>query len=92
MVQERVSNVGSILCQCHYKVKPTYFLESGVNGLRYDIVKAQLLGEASSPRTTIEKSIENEEGSLILRGLETPYRIQCHELQQNEEPTTNMAI
>ena len=50
-------------------------------------------GEAVSPRRTMEKWIGNEEGSLIPRGRETPYRIQGHELRGNEEPiTVDMAV
>ena len=59
-----------------------------------EIVKALLLGEVASPRTTMEKSIGNKkEDSLIPRGRQTLHRIQGHKLQGNAEPTTmNMAI
>mgnify|MGYP000329519481 FL=1 len=61
--------------------------------MRLEIVNALLLGEVASPKTTMEKSIGNEEGSLIPRGRETPDRIQGHKLRENEAPRTmNMTI
>ena len=52
-----------------------------------------LRGEASNPRTTMEKWISNaKDGCLIPRDKET-LDIQDHELRDNEAPTTtNMAI
>ena len=61
--------------------------------MRSKIVNTLLLGEAASSRTTMEKWIGNEEGSLIPRGREPLYRIQGHKLQVNDEPTlVNMAV
>ena len=46
-----------------------------------EFLNTLLLGEVVSPRTTMEKWIDNkEEGPLILRGRETSDMIQGHEL------------
>ena len=61
--------------------------------MRSEIVNALVLGEVAHSRTAVEKSIGNEEGSLIPRGRETPYTIQGHKLQDKVEATTvNMAV
>ena len=55
-------------------------------------MNAQLLGEVANSRTTIEKWMCNKEGPLIPRCREPPYRIQGHELQANEGPTTMKTV
>ena len=68
----------------------------GIGGgwtLRSKFMNALLLREVANQRTTIEKWIcYEEEGSLIPRGREPPYRIEGHELRDNETPTLNMTL
>ena len=67
----------------------------GIRGgwtVRSEIINALLLREAANQRTTMEKWIGYEEGSLIPRGKETPNRIKGSELRDIETPTLNKAI
>ena len=60
--------------------------------MRYEIINALLLREAANQRTTMEKWIGyKEEGSLIPRVRETPYKVKASELRDNESPTLNKA-
>ena len=70
------------------------FINTTVNlDFKKTVVNALVLGKVACSRTTMEKWIGNEEGSLIPRGRETPYRIQGHKLQVKVEPTTmNMGV
>ena len=57
----------------------------GIKGgwtMRSEIINALLIRESATQRTTMEKWIgHEEEGSLILRGRETPDRIEGFELR-----------
>ena len=66
---------------CHYKIKPTYSMESGGGWtMRSEIINAPLSKEAATQMTTMEKWIGYEEGSLIPRGRETSDKIKGSKL------------
>ena len=67
----------------------------GIRGgwtMRSEIINTLLIRDASTQRTTMEKWIGFEEGSLIPRGRGTPDMIEGSELRDIETPTQNNAI